>query len=82
MQNAQLIVTAGQGGTTAGKCSLCNDTFTTSSTASTDPLVAQRDLRNIFDAHVRDKHSWRADANETAALRLRKIMEDLENSQS
>ena len=82
MQNAQLVITASEGGTSRGRCSLCNETFASSATATTDPLVAQRDLRNIFDAHVRDKHSWRADANETAAMRLRKIMEDLENSQS
>lgn len=81
MQTAQLIVTAGQGGTASiGRCSLCNETFSSSQTAATDPLVAQRDLRNVFDAHVREKHSWRADANQTAAMRLRKIMEDLENA--
>jgi hypothetical protein len=43
-----------------------------------DPLVGQRELKNTFEAHVKDKHSWRADGNETAALRLREMMKDFE----
>ena len=82
MLTPQLVITAGEGGTTLGRCSLCNENFSATATANSDPLVVQRDLRTVFDAHVRDKHSWRADANQTAAMRLRKIMEDLEKSQS
>lgn len=48
----------------------------------TDPMFGQSELRNVFASHVREKHSWRADGNQTAALNLRKIMEDLENLES
>ena len=82
MVNAQLVIRTGQDGTITGRCSLCNESFSSTAAAESDALVAQRDLRTIFDAHVRDKHSWRADANQTAAMRLRKTMEDLEKSQS
>jgi len=43
-----------------------------------DPLAGQRELKGVFEAHVKDKHTWRADGNETAALRLREMMKDFE----
>ena len=41
-------------------------------------LAGQRELKSVFEAHVKDKHSWRADGNETAAMRLREMMKDFE----
>jgi len=43
-----------------------------------DPLAGQRELKSVFEAHVKDKHSWRADGNETAAMRLREMMKDFD----
>jgi cytochrome c553 len=60
------------------QCSACHQTFPLSTAAMLDPLVGQRELKNTFEAHVKDKHSWRADGNETAALRLREMMKDFE----
>ena len=77
MQQAQLILREFDGNTSlAGRCSLCDETFSVNASAITDPIVGQRELRDLFDAHVKERHGWRADANRTAALRLRKMMEE------
>lgn len=77
MQQAQLIFVECQSSTSlAGRCSLCNESFSLNASAVTDPLLGQRELRDLFDAHVKERHNWRADANATAALRLRKMMEE------
>jgi len=60
------------------KCSACHQAFPLSAAAGLDPLAGQRELKNVFEAHVKDKHSWRADNNETAAMRLREMMKDFE----
>ena len=60
------------------KCSARHQTFPLSAAAGLDPLAGQRELKSVFEAHVKDKHSWRADNNETAALRLREMMKDFE----
>lgn len=74
---AQLIVAQSDGKTsTSGRCSLCDETFFVNALTATDPALGQRELRDVFDAHVREKHSWRADGNQTAAFRLRKMMEE------
>jgi hypothetical protein len=43
-----------------------------------DPLVGQREVKPLFEAHVKEKHTWRADSNETAAMRLREMFKDTE----
>ena len=79
METAQLIVSKSETGSSSARCSLCEEVFTLSGSASTDPITGQRQLNDVFDRHVREKHSWRADANRTAALRLRKMMEEFES---
>ena len=77
MSNPQLIQSQVEGSNSlAGRCSVCNETFRVDALAITDPIMGQRQLQDVFNAHVRDHHSWRADANQTAALRLRKMMEE------
>jgi hypothetical protein len=77
LQDAQLILSEFDGNTSlTGRCSLCNQTFSLNPLAATDPLAGQRELRDLFDAHVKERHSWRADANRTAAFNLRKMMEE------
>ena len=77
MEHAQLILSALDGNTSlAGRCSICHETFSVNALAVADTLTGQRELRDLFDEHVRAKHSWRADENRTAALRLRKMMEE------
>ena len=79
MENASLIISTKEGTTTTvARCSLCNQTFPLTPGGAVDPLIGQRELKSVFEAHVKEKHSWRADANQTAALRLRKAMEDVE----
>ena len=80
MENAQLIVSKSEGSASSvARCSLCDEVFSLSGSSSTDPITGQRQLNDVFDRHVREKHSWRADANRTAALRLRKMMEEFES---
>jgi hypothetical protein len=75
--NPQLILSEIDGSTSlAGRCSECHETFRVDALAITDPMMGQRELRDLFDAHVRERHSWRADANQTAARQLRKMMEE------
>jgi hypothetical protein len=77
MPNPQLILSEIEGNTSpAGRCSLCQESFSANASAVTDPILGQRELRDLFNAHVKQRHSWRADANQTAALRLRKMMEE------
>ena len=61
-----------------GKCSLYQDTFPLSAQGQVDPLLGQRELKGIFEAHVKDKHTWRADTSQTGAIRLRKFVEDMD----
>lgn len=63
----------------AGRCSLCQEVISLNASAVTDPLLGQRELRNLFDVHVREKHTWRADGNQTAAFRLREMMKEFES---
>jgi hypothetical protein len=77
MQHAELILSdCAAGAPMAGRCSVCHETFTVKSAAVTDPIAGQRELRGLFDAHVKERHTWRADANQTAALRLREMMKE------
>lgn len=79
MENANLVISTLPGGTsTVARCSVCDQTFPLSAQGSVDPLVGQRELKSAFDIHVKERHNWRADANRTAALRLRKAMEEFE----
>ena len=79
MENAKLIVSKVEGSTSSvGKCSACHETFSLSPSAAANPLLTERGLREIFETHLKEKHSWRADANETAALRLREMMKEWE----
>ena len=76
-KNPTLIISVPDGSSSlVAKCSACHQTFPLG--AALDPLSGQRELKNVFEAHVKDKHSWRADSNETAALRLREMMKDFE----
>lgn len=63
---------------TAGRCSLCQETFPLSAQGQVDPLLGQRELKAVFEKHVKDKHTWRADTSQTGAIRLRKFVEDME----
>jgi len=77
MQHPELIFSHLEGNvSTAGKCSLCCETFAVNASTVTDPMLGQRELRDLFDAHVKARHGWRADANQTASLRLRRMMEE------
>jgi hypothetical protein len=77
LEHAQLMLSEFAGNTSpSGRCSLCTQTFSINPLAVTDPLAGQRELRDVFDAHVKEHHSWRADANRTAAFNLRKMMEE------
>jgi hypothetical protein len=79
VQNAELIIPQFQDDRLKfARCSACDQTFPLTDAALVDAMVGQRELRHAFDKHVREKHTWRADANQTAALRLRKAMEDFE----
>lgn len=79
MENASLVISTKEGTTTTvARCSLCSQTFPLTPGGAVDPLIGQRELKSVFESHVKEKHSWRADANQTAALRLRKAMEDSE----
>ena len=71
MEKPSLIISR-----TVGKCSLCQDTFPLSAQGQVDPLLGQRELKGIFEAHVKDKHTWRADTSQTGAIRLRKFVEN------
>jgi len=78
-KNPTLIISVPDGSSSlVAKCSACHQTFPLSTAANLDPLAGQRELKGVFEAHVKDKHSWRADGNETAALRLREMMKDFE----
>ena len=80
MENPNLVISTLPGSTsTTARCSVCDYTFPLSAQGSVDPLVGQRELKGAFDLHVKERHTWRADANRTAALRLRKAMEEFES---
>lgn len=80
MQQAQLILSeCDPNKPLSGRCSVCKESISLNTSTATDPLLGQRELRDVFDAHVKERHSWRADANSTAALRLRKMMEEFES---
>ena len=79
MENASLVISTKEGTTTTiARCSLCSQTFPLTPGGAVDPLIGQRELKSVFESHVKEKHNWRADANQTAALRLRKAMEEFE----
>ena len=79
MEDAKLIISKVEGSTSSvGRCSACQETFAVSPLAAANPLLTDRGLREVFETHLKEKHSWRADANETAALRLREMMRDWE----
>lgn len=79
MEQATLIISTLKGSTaTVARCSACDQTFPLSTQGAVDPLIGQRELKSAFDTHVKEKHTWRADSNSTAALRLRKAMEEFE----
>jgi len=63
---------------TVARCSVCHETFPLSAQGQVDPLLGQRELKGVFEAHVKEKHTWRADTSQTAAIRLRKFVEDME----
>ena len=73
MEKPSLIISR-----TVGKCSLCQDTFPLSAQGQVDPLLGQRELKGIFEAHVKDKHTWRADTSQTNAIRLRKFVKNMD----
>jgi len=78
-KNPTLIISVPDGSSSlVAKCSACHQTFALSTAATMDPLAGQRELKSVFEAHVKDKHSLRADGNETAAMRLREMMKDFE----
>lgn len=80
MEDAQLVISDRAGSIpNSGHCSACKQRFQTTSSLLTDPELAESQLREAFEKHVKEKHSWRADANRTAALRLRKAMEDIDS---
>jgi hypothetical protein len=57
-------------------CSLCRERFVLSS-ATTDVTTAENELRAKFEQHVASRHSQSV-GSETASLRLRQAMADLE----
>ena len=78
MEKPTLIISTFAGRTsTAARCSACHETFPLSAQGQVDPLLGQRELKGVFEAHVKEKHTWRADTSQTAALRLRKFTEGI-----
>jgi hypothetical protein len=79
MADPTLLISIPDGSSTiVARCSVCQQTFPLSTAGVIDPLVGQREAKPLFDAHVKEKHTWRADSNETAALRLREMFKDNE----
>ena len=79
MADPTLLISIPDGSSTiVARCSVCQQTFLLSTAGIIDPLVGQREAKPLFDAHVKEKHTWRADSNETAALRLREMFKDTE----
>jgi hypothetical protein len=59
-------------------CSLCRERFDLSSSPSGEPTRAEQELRMVFEKHCASKHSQPI-GNETASLRLRQALSDLDN---
>jgi hypothetical protein len=59
-------------------CSLCRERFDLSSSPSGEPTRAEQELRMMFEKHYAGKHSQPV-GNETASLRLRQALSDLES---
>jgi hypothetical protein len=79
MNTPTLIISIPDGGSSmVARCSACQQTFPLSAAGKIDPLVGQGEVKPAFEAHVRDKHSWRADSNQTAAFRLREMLKDID----
>jgi hypothetical protein len=79
MGNPTLIISIPDGSSKiVARCSTCEQTFALSPAGVIDPLVGQREVKPLFEAHVKEKHTWRADSNETAAMRLREMFKDEE----
>jgi hypothetical protein len=79
MGNPTLIISIPDGSSKiVARCSTCEQTFALTPAGVIDPLVGQREVKPLFEAHVKEKHTWRADSNETAAMRLRETFKDEE----
>ena len=79
MQTPTLIISVPNGSSTlVARCSACQQTFPLSTAGRIDPLVGQSEVKPAFEAHVKEKHTWRADSNQTAAFRLREMFKDEE----
>lgn len=79
METPSLTVSIPDGTSTiVARCSACHQTFSLTPAGRIDPLVAQREAKPAFEAHVKQKHTWRADSNETAAFRLREMLKDVD----
>lgn len=77
MQTPTLIIKIPDGSSTlVARCSACQQTFPLSSTGRVDPLIGEREVKPAFEAHVKQKHNWRADSQQTAAYRLREMFKD------
>jgi hypothetical protein len=77
MQTPTLIISVPNGSSTlVARCSACQQTFPLSTAGRIDPLVGQSEVKPAFEAHVKEKHTWRADSNQTAAFRLREMFKD------
>ena len=59
-------------------CSLCRERFDLSFVPSGEATRAEQELRAKFDKHFADKHSQPL-GNETASLRLRQALLDMES---
>lgn len=58
-------------------CSLCRERFDLASMPTGGVIRAEQELRAMFDKHYASKHSQPI-GNETASLRLRQAMSDLD----
>lgn len=80
MNSPTLIVSIPDGSSIiVARCSACQQTFSLTPAGRIDPLVGQREAKPAFELHVKEKHNWRADSNETAAFRLREMLKDADS---
>ncbi|HKR32345.1 MAG TPA: hypothetical protein VJT08_17825 [Terriglobales bacterium] len=79
MNTPTLIVSIPDGSSSiVARCSACEQTFPLTPAGRIDPLVGQREAKPAFEAHLKEKHTWRADSNQTAAFRLREMLKDVD----
>ena len=77
MKTPTLTISVQAGSSTlVAKCSACGHTFPLSTAGRIDPLIGQSEVKPAFEDHVKEKHTWRADSQETAAFRLREMFKD------